>query len=67
MEDFDTGVGHGHDARDLSMGLSGAAVEGKDAVVHLEYTPLHHDDTVHFLLDIELPDAMLTPILIELH
>ena len=67
MEDFDTGVWHGHDTRDLSMGLSGAAVEGKDAVVHLEDTSLDHYDTVHFLLNIELPDAMLTPILIELH
>lgn len=67
MKDFNTSVWHRNDARNFSMGLSGAAVERKDAVVHLEDSSLDHDDTVHFFFDVKFPNAMLTPILIEFH
>ena len=67
MEDFDTRIGHGNDARNLSVGLSGAAVERKDAVVHLEDSSLYHDDAVHFFFDVELPDAVLTAILVKFY
>ena len=67
MEDFDTCVGHGNDTWDLPVGLSGTAVERKNAVVHLEDSSLDHDDAVHFFFDVELPDAVLTAILVEFH
>ena len=67
MEDFNTGVRHRNDTRNFSMGLSGAAVERKDAVVHLEDSSFDHDDTVHLFFDVKFPDAMLTTILIEFH
>lgn len=67
MEDFYTGVRHRDDARNLSVGFSGAAVEREYAVIHLEDTSLDHDDTVHFLFDVELSNDMLTSVLIEFH
>lgn len=66
VENLDRGVGHRHDARDLSVGLPGTAVKRENTVVHLKDSALDHHDAVHAVFHIEFSDTVLTPILIEL-
>ena len=49
------------------MSLSRATVERQDAVVHLEDTILDHDDAVHVLFHVELPDNLVSAVHVELY
>jgi hypothetical protein len=67
VEDLDGGVWHRHNAWHLSVSLPGTPVQRQDAVVHFEDAALHHYDAVHFFFHVELTDAVLAAVLVELN
>lgn len=67
MEDLETRIRLGDDAWDLAVGLSRATIQRQDAVVHLEDATSDHDDGVHVLFDVELPNHIRAAIHVELH
>ena len=65
VEDLDTCIGHRDDARHFLMGLPCTAIKRKNAVIHFEDAALDHNDAVHGVLDIELPNTVFTSIVIK--
>lgn len=67
VENFKTCIGLRNDAGYFSVGFASAAIEGEDAIVHFEDARFYHDDRVHVLFNVELPNNIGTTIHIILH